>query len=62
MTAGRVVHLSEIHEYYKTLPQDRFPALRQNVDELMQADSDERFAFGLDMLIRSLETYVPEKS
>jgi hypothetical protein len=28
----------------------------------MQADSDERFAFGLDMLIRSLETYTLKPS
>ncbi len=55
-------HLSEIHEYYKTLPQEQFPSLRQHVDELMQADSDERFAFGLDMLIRSLETYTLKPS
>jgi AcrR family transcriptional regulator len=51
-------HLSDIHQYYRTLPPDRFPSLTAHVDELIQADSDERFAFGLDMLIRSLETYV----
>lgn len=50
--------LKEIHDYYRTLPRDRFPTLTAHVEELMQADSDERFAFGLDMLIRSLETYV----
>jgi len=54
--------LKEIHDYYRTLPPDRFPTLTAHVDDLMQADSDERFAFGLDMLIRSLETYVPRRS
>ncbi|GIF49965.1 TetR family transcriptional regulator [Asanoa ferruginea] len=49
--------LKEIHEYYRTLPRDKFPSLTTHVDELIQADSDERFAFGLDMLIRSLATY-----
>ena len=49
--------LKEIHDYYRTLPPAHFPALTAHVEELMQADSDQRFAFGLDMLIRSLETY-----
>jgi AcrR family transcriptional regulator len=50
--------LAQIHDYYKSLPPDRFPALTTHADVLIEADSDERFRFGLDMLIRSLETYV----
>jgi AcrR family transcriptional regulator len=53
--------LEEIKAYYRSLPRDRFPSLVAYVEELVQADSDERFAFGLDMLIRSLETYVPKR-
>jgi AcrR family transcriptional regulator len=50
--------LAEIQAYYQSLPPDRFPVLSRYAAELIQADSDERFAFGLDMIIRSLETYV----
>jgi len=50
-------HLGEIHDYYRALPPATFPHLTAHVDDLRRADSDERFAFGLDMLIRSLETY-----
>jgi AcrR family transcriptional regulator len=53
--------LEQIHAYYKALPPDVFPSLTAHVDELIEADSDERFRFGLDMLIRSLETYVEKK-
>ncbi len=53
--------LEQIHAYYKALPPDVFPSLTAHVDELIEADSDERFRFGLDMLIRSLETYVDEE-
>ncbi|MEV0715159.1 TetR/AcrR family transcriptional regulator C-terminal domain-containing protein, partial [Asanoa sp. NPDC050611] len=49
--------LDEIKAYYQSLPRDRFPSLATYAEELVQADSAERFAFGLDMFIRSLETY-----
>jgi len=54
--------LAQIHAYYKALPPDAFPMLSRYVDELIEADSDTRFEFGLDMLIRSLDTYVQTPS
>jgi AcrR family transcriptional regulator len=40
-----------IAEYFTSLPPDRFPYLTANVAALMSGGGDERFAFGLDMLI-----------
>ena len=44
----------------QNLPADQFPTITTHVDELMAGDGDQRFEFGLDMLIRSLATYVDE--
>ena len=52
-------YLVGIREFYENLPPDRFPNIAAHVDELMGGDGDDRFEFGLDMLIRSLATYVP---
>jgi AcrR family transcriptional regulator len=53
-------YVGGIRSFYENLPPDRFPALSANVDALMGGDGDERFGFGLDMMIRSLATYAPE--
>ena len=39
------------------LPAEKFPHLATRVNEMMTGDGDQRFEFGLDMLIRSLATY-----
>jgi AcrR family transcriptional regulator len=49
---------TSIRAFFTSLPPDRFPLLTTHVDALMAGDSDQRFTFGLDMLIRSLATYV----
>jgi AcrR family transcriptional regulator len=53
-------YFGKIREFFQNLPADRFPLLTTHVDELMSGDSDQRFEFGLDMLIRSLDTYTPD--
>jgi len=45
--------------YYASLPADQFPTITAHLEDLSNGTSAERFAFGLDMLIRSLATYVP---
>ena len=49
-----------VENFYQNLPAELFPTLSKHVGALMGGDGDERFDFGLEMLIRSLATYVPE--
>jgi len=44
-------------EYLRSLPEDRFPHTRAAADLLFAGDRDERFEFGLDLLLRGLATY-----
>jgi hypothetical protein len=46
-----------IRDYLLSLPPDRFPHTRAAVDELFSGGPDERYAFGVDLMIRGLETY-----
>jgi AcrR family transcriptional regulator len=52
-------YFGSVRDFFQNLPADRFPLLTRHVNELMEGTSEERFEFGLDMLIRSLGTYVP---
>ncbi len=47
-------------EYLKSLPADRFPHLVRAARTLFDPDPDERFEFGVDLLLRGLATYVKE--
>jgi len=51
-------YVGGIVEFYKNLPPGQFPTLAAHVADLVGGDGDERFEFGLDMIVRSLETYV----
>ena len=44
-------------DYVASLPDDRFPRTKGAVDLLFGGGNDERFEFGLDVVIRGLETY-----
>jgi len=44
-----------IGAYWASLPADRFPTLAGMASELVQGDADERFEFGIDLLVRGLE-------
>jgi hypothetical protein len=46
-----------VRDFYLSLPPEQFPTLTSHLGELMGGDGDERFEFGLDMIIRSLSTY-----
>jgi AcrR family transcriptional regulator len=43
--------------FVASLPEDRFPQTRAAADILFGGDLDERFEFGLDLMIRGLETF-----
>jgi AcrR family transcriptional regulator len=46
-----------IRDYVLSLPEERFPHTRRAVDALLGGDRDERFEFGLDLMVRGIETY-----
>lgn len=48
---------TQLTDYYLSLPADRFPNIRANAKILTSGDGDERFAFGLDMLVDGLARY-----
>ncbi len=50
--------MAMFREYLASLPTDRFPNTVAAVDLLMGGDAeDDRFAFGLDVIVRGIETY-----
>ncbi len=51
-------YMVSISDFYRNLPADRFPTLAAHVEDLLGGDGDKRFEFGLDMIVRSLGTYV----
>jgi AcrR family transcriptional regulator len=46
--------------YVLSLPEDRFPHTRAAADLLFRGGPDERYAFGVDLMLRGLETYASE--
>jgi hypothetical protein len=46
-----------LRDYVLSLPEDRFGHTRRVVDLLFGGGPDARFAFGVDLLLRGLETY-----
>jgi hypothetical protein len=40
--------------YMQSLPSERFPNVVANLEHLTSGDPDERFEFGLDLLVRGL--------
>jgi hypothetical protein len=45
----------QLAEYFRSLPPDEFPSLVALAGDLTAGDSDERFEFALDLLVRGLE-------
>ncbi len=46
--------VARLHDYFASLPADRFPGIVALAGALTGADGDERFEFGLEVLIRGL--------
>jgi AcrR family transcriptional regulator len=58
---GQRDFLEQVRAYYGSLPPDRFPVLTGMVDELMRDVGDERFEFGLDLMIAGLARHAPKR-
>jgi AcrR family transcriptional regulator len=50
-------YFEQVHGYLAGLPADRFPILVSMVDALTGPGDDERFEFGLDLIVRGLASY-----
>jgi AcrR family transcriptional regulator len=46
-----------LRDYIAELPEDRFPHTRRTVDLLFSDDIDDRYMFGVDLMIRGLASY-----
>ncbi|HEY7133691.1 MAG TPA: TetR/AcrR family transcriptional regulator [Acidimicrobiia bacterium] len=53
--------VEQVGAYFQSLPPDRFPNVAALAATMTGGDDDERFEFGLDLLVRGLETYVSEE-
>lgn len=47
-----------IRGYFESLPEDRFPNIRETVDELTSPDPNRRFELGLEIMIRGIASYI----
>ncbi|MEU8121385.1 TetR/AcrR family transcriptional regulator C-terminal domain-containing protein [Spirillospora sp. NPDC049024] len=55
-------YIEQIREYFAALPKDRYPMISEMGEELTSEGGDERFEFGLDLLIRGIASYIEEPS
>lgn len=46
-----------MRDYLASLPQERFPNITSMIDEILDADLNSRFEFGLDLILRGLESH-----
>ncbi|WP_439676203.1 TetR/AcrR family transcriptional regulator [Embleya sp. MST-111070] len=60
--AERGAYYARIQEYFLSLPANRFPTLASLGAELTSGDGDERFAFGIDVLLLGLIAYSERES
>jgi AcrR family transcriptional regulator len=49
--------LAMLRDYLLSLPADRFPHVHRAIGDLFAGDRDERFEFGLDLILRGIGTY-----
>lgn len=50
--------LGQVREYFVNLPPEHFPNTVKYVDDLVSADGDKRFEFGLDLFVQGLAARV----
>lgn len=50
---------AQIRDQFAALPRDRYPYLLANLDVMVNGAGDERFAFGVGMLIAGMAAQIP---
>lgn len=51
----QAAYYGRVHDYFASLPPERFPTLTSMGEALTTGDADERFEFGVDVLLAGLE-------
>ncbi|GAA4620242.1 TetR/AcrR family transcriptional regulator [Saccharopolyspora hordei] len=51
--------LAQVEQYFGALPPERFPTITALLPALVSGSDDERFEFGLDLLVRGLAAHAP---
>ena len=55
--------MAMLRDYLLSLPADRFPHIHRAIGDLFDGDPDERFEFGMDVILRGIGTYAqPSKA
>src|SRR5262249_48848107 len=54
-------YFKQMREYYLSLPPETFPNFARNIDAMFEGDGDERFEFGLDIMIEGLAKYAKKR-
>ena len=49
--------IEQVGAYFASLPPDRFPNMTELSATMFEGDDDDRFEFGLDLLIRGMAAY-----
>ncbi|MEW9549250.1 TetR/AcrR family transcriptional regulator [Nonomuraea sp. NPDC050783] len=52
--------VSQITSYYRALPADSFPYLHRYIDELTASDNEDRFSYGLELMLDGIEARMPK--
>ncbi|WP_190821150.1 TetR/AcrR family transcriptional regulator [Saccharopolyspora pogona] len=52
--AERIERMEMVQQYFSELPADRFPTMVSMLPALMSGDEEERFDFGLDILVQGI--------
>ncbi|MEV0613049.1 TetR/AcrR family transcriptional regulator [Nonomuraea sp. NPDC050404] len=52
--------VAQIVSYYRSLPMEQFPHLANHVDDLTAADGEDRFHYGLALLLDGIEARMPK--
>ncbi|MQY08083.1 TetR/AcrR family transcriptional regulator [Actinomadura macrotermitis] len=53
-------YIAELREYLYALPPERYPNIARMARLLTEPEGDERFGFGLDILVRGIASYVED--
>ncbi|MEV0383784.1 TetR/AcrR family transcriptional regulator C-terminal domain-containing protein [Nonomuraea sp. NPDC050643] len=53
--------VGQIAGYYRALPSERFPHVSKYVDDLIADDGEERFRYGLELLLDGVEARMPRR-
>jgi AcrR family transcriptional regulator len=48
-------YFASVHQFFRSVPADRYPTIASLAPDMTGHDSDERFAFGLDILLSGFE-------